>query len=515
MNRRKGNVFTHSSGILLLLLILSFSVLYCCSDKVVNNDDKIVPSAIVDLVADSSTSSSVTLSWTSPGDDKDVGTAAKYDVRYSTSHIDSSNWAAATECTGEPSPQVAGTSQSFVVTGLDENTTYHFVVRTSDERPNWSGISNEASSKTKLSHYITWENTYGGYNDEFATAVAVAPNGGYVLAGNTYSYGPGHAFLIKVDDYGNLQWQRQYGGSLYEKVRSIAVTPDGGYIMAGEAGSTDIFSDTLDAYFVRVDGSGNLLWEKKYSGIGIAHAMLAIAEPDGSCIAVGGTGSLIFTDNYYYGFVMKLDDSGEIAWMTPLDDTLDDAGLSPYSVTATPDGGYMVVDLYFRIVKLNGLGKILWQNEIDIEGTTRVRSVVAAPDGGYVVTGYISPDGSDSTDVLLLKFDESGNRVWMKTFGGSGLDNAFYVTRASDGGYIIAGGSYSFGAGRWSDVYMLKVDESGELVWQRTFGGDMANLALSVAVAPDGGYIVGARTFPGGPGTGDFYLIKTDPNGEL
>ncbi len=486
----------------------------CGTDRVINNDDKTAPSAIVDLVADSSTSSSVSLTWTSPGDDGDVGTASEYDIRYSTSHIDSSHWAAATECTGEPSPQVSGTSQSFVVTGLNENTEYHFAIRTSDEASNWSEFSNGASSKTKLSHYITRERTYGGPGYEYANAVVVAPDGGYVLAGSTTSFGPAQAFLIKVDEYGNLLWQNAYGGSLVVIIRSLAVTPDGGYIMAGQTGSDDI----MDAYFVRVDGSGNLLWEMKYDdGIGIAMAMSAIAGPDGGCVAVGWTANNYSNEEHYeYAWIMKIDDSGEIVWMTPLDDTLDIEGLSPYSVTTTSDGGYLVLDMYFRIVKLDGDGNILWQKEIDVEGLGHIRSVVTAPDGGYVAAGWSYPDGSDSADVLVVKFDESGNKEWMKFFGGNRRDVAYHITRASDGGYIVAGATFSFGSGYPSDAYLLKVNEFGELVWQRTYGqDDNANGAESVAVAPDGGYIVGARVFVGGFGPSDFWLIKTDPNGEL
>jgi hypothetical protein len=513
IQRKFGNNLT-------LFVLLFLLVAGCAKEKPVEIDqDSISPAAINDLSVESTTSSSVTLSWTSPGDDGDVGIASKYDIRYSTSQIDDDNWEAAIKCDGEPSPQPAGSEESFVVSGLEENTDYYFAIRTADKTPNWSGISNLITGKTKPSHYITWERTYGGQGYEFADAVAVAPDGGYVCAGNSTSFdgGFGDVYLIKVDEYGNLLWERNYGGPLQEMIRSIAVMPDGGYIMAGEAGLDDIFDDTTDAYFVRVDGSGNLLWEKKFSGIGVSRAMSAIGGPDGGCIAVGYTASRIRDENdYYYGLIMKVDDFGEIEWLTPLDDTLDVEGLSPYSVTATPDGGYLVLDMYFRIVKLDGDGNILWQNEIDVEGLERIRSVVAAPDGGYVAAGWSYPDGSDSTDVLVVKFDESGNKEWTNTFGGNRRDVAYYVTQASDGGYIIAGAAYSFRAGRWADVYLLKVDESGELVWQRSYGQDEnANGSESVAVAPDGGYIVEARVFIGGFGPSDFWLIKTDPNGEL
>ncbi len=106
------------------------------------------PSAITTLAATSSTTSSVTLSWTAPGDDGNVGTAAQYDIRYATATITDANWNSATQATGEPTPLAAGSAQTFVVNGLQANTTYYFAIKTADEVPNWSALSNIASRAT-------------------------------------------------------------------------------------------------------------------------------------------------------------------------------------------------------------------------------------------------------------------------------------------------------------------------------------------------------------------------------
>ncbi len=100
------------------------------------------------LVAQAPTATSVTLHWTAPGDDSTSGTAAQYDIRYSTSPITLANWDSATQVTGEPSPQVAGSAESFTVNGLNPSTTYYFAIRAADEVPNWSGLSNVISVQT-------------------------------------------------------------------------------------------------------------------------------------------------------------------------------------------------------------------------------------------------------------------------------------------------------------------------------------------------------------------------------
>jgi len=111
-------------------------------------DEDVAPSAIAGLSVDNITGSSVRLNWIAPGDDGSTGTADAYDIRYSTSPITESNWDNATQATGEPAPLVAGTSQSFVVSGLSMETTYYFAIKTADEVPNWSGLSNVVNATT-------------------------------------------------------------------------------------------------------------------------------------------------------------------------------------------------------------------------------------------------------------------------------------------------------------------------------------------------------------------------------
>ncbi len=110
--------------------------------------ESIPPRNIADLITSNPTSSSLRLTWTAPGDDSGSGTASQYDIRYSTSPITDANWSSATQCTGEPTPQIAGTQQTFIVTGLQSNRTYYFAMKTADEVPNWSGLSNVPSGTT-------------------------------------------------------------------------------------------------------------------------------------------------------------------------------------------------------------------------------------------------------------------------------------------------------------------------------------------------------------------------------
>jgi hypothetical protein len=344
----------------------------------------------------------------------------------------------------------------------------------------------------------------GGY-------VVAAPDGGYVLGGETESYGDSWSsfYFLKVDEYGNQIWHSWYGYPRANIPFGFAKTLDGGYIMAGEEGATSDFDE--DILVVKVDGSGNLDWMRTYGINGwdmpdCAHCI--VTAPDGGYIVGGGVTKQIWQGSE---ILMRIDDDGDVVWEKVLS-----AG-SPFSGILTPDGNFLIGGQSittggFYLLKVDGAGNTIWEKTIghDVHAWS-ADGVIAASGGGYVSAGstYFEP-----TDAYVARVDESGNLVWEKTYGGAAGDVAYSVCRAHCGGYIVAGWTATSGSDDPADVWIFKIDESGNMLWERVYGGPLSDGAESVTPTPDGGYIVGARTSSYG-NRGDFWILKVDDEGRL
>lgn len=192
-----------------------------------------------------------------------------------------------------------------------------------------------------------------------------------------------------------------------------------------------------------------------------------------------------------------------------------------YSIQQTADGGYILAGetLSFGagltsvyILKLNGNGEEEWDRTYGGERWNYAYSIKQTTDGGYIVTGETDSFGKGRSDFYIIKLDNEGNKVWEKVYGGSEVDYAYSIQQTTDGGYIVAGSRESFGAGEY-DFYVIKLDSNGNKIWEKTYGGNLSDIAHSVQQTTDGGYIIAGSTESFGVGSSDVYVIKTDSLG--
>jgi ribosomal protein S11 len=351
----------------------------------------------------------------------------------------------------------------------------------------------------------TWfAKTYGGTSDDWALSVQQTSDGGYIVAGYTESFSAGgyDFFLIKTDANGNIIWAKTYGGIASGWASSVQQTSDGGYIVA-DCASGDIF-------LIKTDANGNIIWAKTYGGIGYDDAYSVQQTSDGGYIVAGITWS--FGAGSADIFLIKTDANGNIIWAKTYGGIgYDDA----YSVQQTSDGGYIVVgttrsfgagsyDIF--LIKTDANGNIIWAKTYGGTDRDGASSVQQTSDGGYIVAGYTESFGAGYSDAFLIKTDANGNIIWAKTYGGTYGDYACSVQQTSDGGYIVAG---------YGDIFLIKTDANGNIIWAKTYGGTYGDYAYSVQHTSDGGYIVAGGTYSFGAGYSDAFLIKTDANGDI
>jgi len=352
-----------------------------------------------------------------------------------------------------------------------------------------------------------WSRTYGGSSDDGAYSVQQTADGGYIVAGWTLSSGAEPDFyLVKTDNCGEPLWTRTYGGSSTDQAYSVQQTADGGYIVAGRTWSFGAGYD--DFYLVKTNSQGDTLWTHTYGGWSNEYANSVRQTADGGYIMAGWTWSFGVAQDFY---LVKTNSSGDTLWTRTYGGSSSDWA---YSVQQTADGGYIIAgwtwssgaEQDFYLVKTNNQGDTLWTRTYGGIRSDYASSVQQTTDGGYIVAGSTQSFGAGAEDFYLVKTNSLGDTLWTRTYGGSYWDEAYSVQQTADGGYIVAGYTYSFGAG-WYDFYLVKTNFLGDTLWTRTYGGSGADGANSVQQTTDGGYVMAGYNASTGP-SADMWLVR-------
>jgi len=414
------------------------------------------------------------------------------------------------------------------------------------------GSDDDGVTSDPLLGEIAWVKTYGGSDEDEATSIVRSNDGGYMVLGTTRSSdgdvtGKSSSdqdyWLLSLDSNGEKNWDRTYGGSLDDKASNIEKTNDGGYIISGYTTSNDgDVSENAgfhDYWIVKINGTGDIQWEKSFGFEGDDRCFRVIQTTDGGYFATGyldidasdgGGNDLIDGQNTkagqhslgdYWG--IRMDANGNKIWRRYFGGSHVDQGKD---VIQTSDGGFLLIGISesidfditnargandFWVVKVSPDGDIVWEKSFGGSQSDFAYSVVNTSGGNFLITGDTRSSDFDvsnfkgNADVWMVKFNSSnGSIIWEKTFGGTNFDSSRGITKLANGNYLISGNSSSSDMDvssnhGFNDAWSFIIDEDGNLEFEISLGGSNIDFALDAQETSDNKLIIVGYT-----GSNDF-----------
>ena len=365
---------------------------------------------------------------------------------------------------------------------------------------------------------VLFTKVLGGSQVDTFQSVTIASDDGYVALGHTQSIDGditdndvqiNKLWLVKTNETGDIQWSKTYGGSEDSRGSKVITTSDGGFAILGYSESSDgdmtENAGFYDHWVAKLDSQGTIEWQKSFGYSGSDQALDIIQTTDGG----------YFTS----GFLDVSASGGEG----------NDGAQEVENIEITRATLHGVGEFWGH--KLDGNGNLEWRRYFGGTNNDRAYAVTQAPDGGILMTGASESEDFDVTapqgsyDFWAVRIDNTGTLLWEKSLGGSQIEIAYALTSTSDGNYLLAGDTRSSDGDvtnfRGSaDVWLVKIDDSGALLWQRTLGG--SNFESARAITPiAGGYaLTGASRSADDQvtennGQNDFWVATINENGDL
>lgn len=361
---------------------------------------------------------------------------------------------------------------------------------------------------------ISFSKEYGGEFNEDGRWMEQMPDSGFIVTGGTTTYSNGQTdiWLVRTDAYGNTLWTKSIGGVDFDFANMVKPVT-GGFVICGV---TNRNGDD-DAIILKTDLSGNTLWTTVLGGANIQWFEGFVANTDGGYTAVGvNTGA--GTHGGYDIYLVKFDGVGTKLWEKNIGGGSYEIG---NSIQQTADGGYILsgqtysygnLDGDYYLVKTDASGNVQWEKTYGHPHLQECHYAQITPDGGYILVGDADtvPNGLGDTDIWMIKTDSNGDIIWDKVFGGSKKDGGKTVENTSDGGFIVAGITRSFGLTN-PDYFLYKIDALGNLDWKKNYGGTRHDHAYRAIETSDFGFAIFGY-FKNNLEFKNFALVKLPPS---
>lgn len=360
----------------------------------------------------------------------------------------------------------------------------------------------------------------------------------------------------------NVEWQKSFGGTLYDEMRVVRQTTDGGYILGGTSGSntngnkTSVFYGGNDYWVIKLDASGNKVWENTYGG-SFSDQLWALQQTTDGGYILGGYSDSPVTGNKtsevkgdYDFWIVRIDSAGTVLWDKSYGGT---SGDKLFALEQTSDGGFVLAGTSksgisadkasenfgstdYWVIKVDSAGTLIWQQTFGGDSDDDCTSLCKAADGGFLIGGGSGSDISGnktnvnygSLDYWVVKVDSGGNQMWQTNYGGYGYDRLEKLQSTSDGGFVLAGTAYSPISGNKitgeeaQDFWVIKLNAAGVRVWEKQIYSPGSDTCKTIIQTSDGGFLVGgmAGGFLGDErsatwhGSDDFWVAKLNASGQ-
>tara|TARA_B110000091_G_C13811242_1_gene475150 strand:- start:422 stop:2446 length:2025 start_codon:yes stop_codon:yes gene_type:complete len=394
------------------------------------------------------------------------------------------------------------------------NQYYYYQVRVKD----YWGLSSMSNISKGASWYL-FNNTYSQPSHDYGRSILETSDGGYIVVGNTSSMGNSYSnlLLLKVSQSGEEQWNHNLTFSPIDRANSVLEIPNNGYVIVGNTISPQ--DESQDLFVLKINQIGHVEWSKSFGSSEDQQGHSIQTTIDDGFIICGYSREENTGFNMLY--LIKIDSQGNQIWDSVYGSNGNDYG---YSLVTLDDGSFAVAGMTSSygdingdawLIKIDFDGNEFWSQTYGGTGTDVVRSVALTNDNGFIMVGNTNSYGNGNNDVFVIKVDENGIQQWSQTYGGIGTDIGRSIAKVSNGGYIITGYTDSFGNGGSFNAWLIGIDATGNILWDKTFGGDGDDRALSGLQTLDGGYVLTGYSNSNSNNTPDVLIIKTDNQGEI
>ena len=362
----------------------------------------------------------------------------------------------------------------------------------------------------------TFQKVYLTGADRSAKSVLPTDDGGYMIAGSTTTniVNDLDIYMLKTNDKGDTIVSKKYGGKKPDFINGMTKTSDGDFFIIGYTQSFS--SGDFNIYLLKLDNNADTIWTRTYGGFGYDEGKEIIPTSDGNYVIVATSNSLNYSN--YNVELIKINPAGDMIWTKQYGGNNYDSG---HSVKECPDGSLIVAGKTastaqsvssILLLKTNANGDSTWAKTYSGPDSYEGKFILANNDGSFTLCSDDSSGARDS-DIKVMKLDGAGGILWEKIYGGTMKDIGKMIQPTSDGGYIVAGITRSFGLVN-PDMWLLKLDAAGDTTWARRYGSSGHEHCYAALETGDGGYIAIGHTKANFVNT-EIMFLKLNSQGKL